>query len=197
MIEISTQPHYLAVITAATQSRNRPAAKAVVAALLEAEKSAKKARLTYPIDLLLGQWQLCFATGTRKLRQGGIALSSGFYLPGFVQAQIGFERLAEPPNALRITNQLQAATLRFQIVGPARYSTPKNLLAFDLTRMELSLLGRPLYRGQFRGGQAKTDAFDQTPIAKLPFFSFFLITAELIAARGRGGGLAIWARARD
>jgi len=196
MIEISTQPHYLAVITAATQAK-RPAAKVVVAALLEAEKSAKKARLTYPVDLLLGRWQLCFATGTRKLRQGGIALSSGFYLPGFVQAQIGFEQLAEPPNALRITNQLQAATLRFQIIGPARYSTPKNLLAFDFTQMELSLLGRLLYRGQFRGGQAKTDAFDQTPIAKLPFFSFFLITAELIAARGRGDGLAIWARVRD
>ena len=196
MIEISTQPHYLAVITAATQAK-RPAAKVVVAALLEAEKSAKKARLTYPVDLLLGRWQLCFATGTRKLRQGGIALSSGFYLPGFVQAQIGFERLAEPPDALRITNQLQAATLRFQIIGPARYSTPKNLLAFDFTQMELSLLGRLLYRGQFRGGQAKTDAFDQTPIAKLPFFSFFLITAELIAARGRGDGLAIWARVRD
>ena len=128
MIEISTQPHYLAVITAATQARNRPVAKAVVAALLEAEKAAKKERLTYPVDLLLGQWQLCFATGTRKLRQGGIALSSGFYLPGFVQAQIGFERLAEPPNALRITNQLQAATLRFQIVGPARYSPPQKPL---------------------------------------------------------------------
>ena len=114
-----------------------------------------------------------------------------------MQAQIGFERLAEPPDTLRITNQLQATTLRFQITGPARYSTPKNLLAFDFTQMELSLLGRLLYRGQFRGGQAKTDAFDQTPIAKLPFFSFFFITAELIAARGRGGGLAIWARARD
>jgi len=197
MIEISTQPHYLAVITAAAQARNRPAAKAVVAALLEAEKSAKNARLTYPVDLLLGEWQLRFATGTRKLRQGGIALSSGFYLPGFVQAQIGFERLAEPPDALRITNQLQAATLCIQITGPARYSTPKNLLAFDFTQMELSLLRQLFYRGQFRGGQAKTDAFDQTPIAKLPFFSFFLITAELIAARGRGGGLAIWARIRD
>ena len=30
------------------------------------------------------------------------------------------------------------------------------------------------------------------PIAKLPFFAFFLITENLIAARGRGGGLALW-----
>lgn len=199
MIQASVQPPYLTVIAAATQAQTRPAAKAVVAALLSAEKAAKQERLTYPVEALLGQWRLCFATGTRKLRQGGIALSSGFYIPNVVQAQIGFEELAEPSDSLGslcIHNQLQAGTLRFQITGPARYVNP-NLLAFDFTQIELSLLGHRFYHGQFRAGQAGALAFDQKPIAKLPFFSFFLITADLIAARGKGGGLAIWGRTPD
>lgn len=199
MIQASPQfphsPPYLTAITAATEAQNRPAAKAVVAALLDAEKAAKQQRLSYPVEALLGQWRLCFATGTRKLRRGGIALGSGFYLPGIVQAQIGFERLTEPPDALSIQNQLQLGTLRFRLTGPARYAGhPKNLLAFDFTQMQLSLLGRQLCRGQFRGSQAATPTFDQQPIAKLPFFSFFLVTADLMAARGRGGGLAIWVK---
>jgi len=35
--------------------------------------------------------------------------------------------------------------------------------------------------------------YDQ-PIAKLPFFAFFLVTEDFIAARGRGGGLALWVK---
>jgi len=35
--------------------------------------------------------------------------------------------------------------------------------------------------------------YDQ-PIAKLPFFAFFLVTEDFIAARGRGGGLALGLR---
>ena len=203
MVQASSQPQYLAVITAAAQAQNCPAPKAVVAALLAAEKSAKQQRLSYPVETLLGQWRLRFTTGTRRQKQGGIALGRGFYLPSFVQAQIRFEPLAEPAAASsthnqthsQIHNQLQVGALRFRLTGPMRYSSPKNLLAFDFIQMELSLLGRRLYRGQFRGGQAEASPFDQKPIAKLPFFSFFLITTDLIAARGRGGGLAIWVRA--
>ena len=34
--------------------------------------------------------------------------------------------------------------------------------------------------------------FNEQPIAKLAFFAFFLVTEDMIAARGRGGGLALW-----
>ncbi|MBE9256152.1 hypothetical protein IQ228_01760, partial [Dolichospermum sp. LEGE 00246] len=36
--------------------------------------------------------------------------------------------------------------------------------------------------------------FNEQPIAKLAFFAFFLVTEDMIAARGRGGGLALWIR---
>lgn len=188
----STPP--LSILTAAATLRSkRPAPQMVIEALLQAEKAAKQQRLVYPFDLLIGQWQLRFATGVRKVKRGGIALGKGFYLPPFVQGQIGFERSQSDPSWLGISNQLQVGGLRFQVFGPAKYLS-KNLLAFDFTQMDLNLFGRSLYRGNFRGGQAQAAAFDQKPIAKLPFFSFFLITEDLIAARGRGGGLAIWSK---
>lgn len=186
-----TNADFLDVLIAAAAGTHQPAPKAVVNALLEAEKAAKHQRLLYPVEDLLGEWQLCFATGTRKMRRGGIALSKGFYMPRLVQGQIGFAASPDP-NGLQISNQLQLGALRFRVTGPAKYLNKKNLLAFDFTQMELSVLGRSIYRGGFRGGQAQAAAFEQQPIAKLPFFSFFLITTDFIAARGRGGGLAIW-----
>lgn len=197
MPETLTPPDFAILTAAATSQSNRPAAASVVEALLQAEKFAKQQRLLYESDQLLGQWQLCFATGTRKLRRGGIALGKGFYLPRWVQGQIGFERQPESADQLKISNQLRVGAVCFRVEGPAKYLHKKNLLAFDFTQMQLSLVGRTIYRGSFRGGKSQAESFEQQPIAKLPFFSFFLVTEDLIAARGRGGGLAIWVKPRS
>jgi hypothetical protein len=195
MVEASSTTDLNLITAAATSSGQRPAAQTVVEALLQVEKAAKQQRVMYPPEALIGQWQLRFATGVRKAKRGGITLGKGFYMPSFVQAQIGFEwAVPADSHPLTISNQLQLGALRFQIFGPAKYLHKKNLLSFDFTQMDLILLGRSLYRGNFRGGQTEAAAFDQKPVAKLPFFSFFLITEELIAARGRGGGLAIWSK---
>lgn len=213
MVELSTEPSatsdFQNVLAAATSVVNRsdrstfsakncPSPATVVEALLQAERAAKQNRLLYSPEDLIGQWQLRFSTGTRKLRQGGIALGKGFYMPRFMQAQIGFEPAPDipTPDILRISNQLKLGTLCFQLQGPARYLNKKNLLAFDFTQMQLGLFGQTIYHGNFRGGQAQADQFAQQPISKLPFFSFFLINKNFIAARGRGGGLAIWTRVR-
>lgn len=197
MTQSLTTPDYLPTLVAATQFQksDRPSAKAVVEALLQAEKAAKQAQVSYPVEALLGQWQLWFTTSTRKQKSGGVALGKGFYIPQFVQAQIGFEPAdcSEPQAAsLQINNQLQLGPVCFQVSGPARYPGKKNLLAFDFTQTRFEIWNRALYQGNFRGGQSQVDRFNQQPIAKLPFFAFFLVTDTLIAARGRGGGLALW-----
>lgn len=211
MVELSTQSDFQEILAAAVgvnsndrslvSLKDRPSPTAVVEALLQAEKAAKQHRLLYSPKDLAGQWQLCFATGTRKLKQGGITLGKGFYIPPFVQAQIGFELAPESipspdnaPDTLKISNQLQLGTLRFQLQGPAKYLNKKNLLAFDFTQMQLSLFRQTIYRGNFRGGETQAAQFAKQPIAKLPFFSFFLVNERFIAARGRGGGLAIWTK---
>jgi hypothetical protein len=89
-----SSPTFLTILSQAARISSdepqRPNVDQVVEALLQAEKSAKQERRTYQFDQLNGDWQLCFATGTRKIRQGGIALKKGYYLPKFASAQLSF-----------------------------------------------------------------------------------------------------------
>lgn len=174
---------------------DRPPEEVVVNALLQAEKTAKQQRLLYPFESLQGKWRLCFATGTKKLaHRKGIALGKGFYVPKFARAQISFNTTTDVASRGEIGNSAQLGSVLLKLTGPAQYLGKKNLLAFDFTRMQISLFGRVVYSGQFPGSKAKDDNFYNQSIAKLPFFAFFLITEDFIAARGRGGGLALWIR---
>ncbi|TFI52910.1 hypothetical protein BLD44_018570 [Mastigocladus laminosus UU774] len=174
---------------------DRPKASAVVNALLQAEKATKQQKIQYPFTSLFGQWRLYFITGTRKLKKrGGIELGRGFYLPKLASAHICFAATDIADGKGEIANQVQLGPLLLKLTGPAKYLGKKNLLTFDFTQMHISLFGRVVYRQQIRGGESQTEDFYNQTIAKLPFFSFFLITEDLIAARGRGGGLAIWIR---
>jgi len=83
---------------------------------------------------------------------------------------------------------IRFSSVLLKLTGPAQYLGKKNLLAFDFTHMQLSVLIVP-HSGEFRGGKEKEMNFYDQPIAKL-LFAFFLVTEDFIAARGRGGGLA-------
>ncbi len=177
----------------------RPKAAAVVSALLEAEKAAKQQRLTYPMESLLGNWRLCFVTTAKAKEQSGIVRGRGWYLPKvFIKAHISFSKPAEMavenPGAAAIGNQLEVGAFTLKLTGPALYLGKKNILAFDFYQMQLSLFGRVIYSGNFRKGQGEEGDFYQRSIGELAFFSFFMVAEDFIAARGRGGGLALWIR---
>lgn len=176
----------------------RPSAAAVVNALLQAEKVAKQQRLVYPLESLFGHWQLYFTAPRNAHLRNGMAVGKGFYLPRIVPAQISFGAqtpIKEPSlSTAEISNSLQFGSLLFKLTGPAKYLGKKNLLAFDFTHVQLSLFGRAIYSGGFRGGKSGAVNFSTQSIAKLPFFAFFLISEGFIAARGRGGGLALWVK---
>ncbi len=177
---------------------DRPSAKAVVNALVQAEKAAKQQRLTYPLESLLGEWRLCFTAPRKAHLRSGVALGKGFYVPRIARAQISFSAGTptsdQSPGEVEISNWVQFGSLLFKLTGPARYLGKKNLLAFDFTHMQLCLFGRAVYSREFRGGKASAMDFYHQSIAKLPFFAFFLVTEDFIAARGRGGGLALWVK---
>jgi hypothetical protein len=200
-------PDFAATLTAAAmalQSKSpvRPTPSQVVQALLQAEKATKQQRLIYGWEALLGEWQLGFTAPRKAHFKGETAIGKGFYLPQFVPAQISFysptttlnqdERQALAQG--NIGNQVQVGALKLRFSGPARYLGKKNLLAFDFTQIQLSLFNRSIYQGTFRSGNAPTVDFDQRSISTLPFFAFFGVTDTWIAARGRGGGLALWVR---
>lgn len=193
----------------ADQSRSRPPTKAVVQALVQLEKVAKKQPTSYESADILGQWRLRFVANQKSRRQVGTAQGRGFYVPKFVTAQIQFQP-SETQNstdfdsggsnaeqsAIAIGNQLQLGPLAFKVSGPARRER-KNLVAFDFTQMQLQLFGQSLYQGNMQSKARADQPFAQQTIAKLPFFNFFYVSDSLIAARGRGGGLAIWSRVAE
>jgi hypothetical protein len=184
------------IAAAYREGRKPPAAEVVVNALLQAEKTAKQQRLNYPPTSLIGKWQLCFATGTKKVRKrGGIILGKGFYVPKLVKIYISFSTTMEEALVRgEIANQVELGSISLKLTGPAQYLGKKNLLGFDFTQMQISLFDRVVYNQPIRSGKVQSEDFYNQSIAKLPFFAFFLVTEDFIAARGRGGGLAIWAK---
>jgi hypothetical protein len=174
------------------QKQSRPDGKTLTAALLATEKAAKLTRRSLPLGSLLGTWRLCFSAGKKAKFQSGEPQGNGFYVPKLAIARITFARSEASEDSLVIKNELQIGPLTVRFTGPARYPGKKNLLAFDFTHLELQCFGLTIYSGKV--GKRDEPSFAATPIAKLPFFAFFAATDEYIAARGRGGGLAIWIR---
>lgn len=183
-------------------SQSRPPAPSVVQALVQLEKVAKKQPTTYESAEILGQWRLRFVANQKAREQAGRVSGRGFYVPQFVQAQIQFQP-SETQNstgsdtvrsAIAIGNQLRLGPIAFTVNGPARRER-KHLLAFDFTQMQLQLFGQSLYQSNMQNKSRSDQPFAQQPLSKLPFFNFFYVSENLIAARGRGGGLAIWSRA--
>lgn len=201
-LSLSGSPSFVVTLSKAaqafqTRSGPRPDQAEIVKALLEAEQTAKHQRSTYPLAALMGDWQLCFTAPQKPHFKAGIPTGRGFYAPQFAPAQISFFPAESPqadPAIACIGNQVSLGSLVFRLTGPARYISKKNLLAFDFTQMQLSVKGRSLLQRPFRSGKTGDTSFAEAPIAKLPFFAFFLITDKFIAARGRGGGLALWVR---
>ena len=185
-----------------TQSHTKPEPNSVVEDLLNYEKSAKKDRKKYSFQQLIGTWRLCFITGTKKTRRrAGIVLGAGRYLPQWVKIQITYSspsEVVELPEDMALTagqveNSVQVAGLKLSLTGPVKLLKQK-ILAFDFTQIKVQLFGKIIYQGSIRGGAETVEKFYTESIQKQAFFAYFLVEDNLIAARGRGGGLALWGK---
>jgi hypothetical protein len=176
----------------------RPTMTAMLEALVTAEKQAKRDRQVIPESALHGQWRLCFVGDRQTRQQAGQLRGRGRYVPQAIPAQISFQ-----PQGT-IGNQLQLGGLEIKFSGPFVYPGKKNLLVFDFTHLQVQLFGLKLYAGRFSSGKkagsnrltAATETVSLQP-AQHPFFAFFATHPQWIAARGRGGGLALWIRANQ
>ncbi|MEG4421497.1 hypothetical protein QUA70_23350 [Microcoleus sp. LAD1_D5] len=191
----------ISVLEQVAKSNTKPSPAAVVAALLEAEKKAKKNKVCYSFEQLIGNWQLCFITGTKKTRQkAGIVLGAGRYIPQWI-AKIQIAYSAEPvaggeadSEIGRVENSVQVGAIALTLSGPTKFLVNKNILAFDFTRITVKVLGKTVYQGFIRGGEAREGEFFSLSVGKQAFFAYFLVEDGIVAARGRGGGLALWGR---
>lgn len=191
----------LSILEQAAQSNSKPSPDAVVAALLEAEKNAKKYKIRYSFEQLIGNCQLCFITGTKKTRQkAGIVLGAGRYIPQWIaKIQIAYSAAPvaegeENSETGRVENSVQVGAIKLTLSGPTKFLVNKNILAFDFTRIAVKVLGKTVYQGFIRGGEAREAEFFSLSVGKQAFFAYFLVEDGIIAARGRGGGLALWGR---
>ncbi|AFZ45857.1 hypothetical protein PCC7418_3753 [Halothece sp. PCC 7418] len=190
-----------AVIEAAIQETksSRPQPETVVSALVNLEKAGKKATTTASYEQLIGKWRLCLITGTKKTRQrAGIMLGAGRYLPTWIKIHLSYHQNPDlsltDAEAGCVENSVSIAGLTFTLSGPTKFFPKQKLLAFDFTAIKLQIGGTVLYSGNIRGGQSSRDQFYQEPIKKQAFFRYFSREDTYIAARGRGGGLAVWRR---
>lgn len=163
---------------------------------------------------LNGKWRLVYTSGTKKV--AGSLKKVGFggsYFP--VPAIQSFDM-----DKGRIRNGIYLGPIKFFFDGPFIYREKLAILEFTFTRVSLGLgpLGPWSYdiddgkwdavkmaeqgasegQGMVEKGGADSKSKDKSskPGAN-PFFKFVHTDDECTAARGRGGGLALWAREGD
>lgn len=179
----------------ADSSGQLPASAAVVKTLIEAEKSAKQTKVRHVYSQLLGVWRLGFITGVKRTRQrAGIVLGAGRFLPKWIKVSLTYSQADLAPDQGTIQNRVALGPMQLILTGPTRFWPKTNILAFDFTRMKVLLSGLKLYEGFIRGGQNQEAKFYEQSVKDQAFFTYFLVADRYIAARGRGGGLALWMR---
>ena len=182
--------------TLSTKKSELPGSSELVKSLLEVEKAAKKNKPDRTFLNLIGVWNLRFITGTKKNRKrAGIALGAERYIPSWLKIKIAYSCDREPKlNLGRVRNTVELGFLSFSLTGPVKFLESKNILAFDFTAISIEIFGNDLYSGYIRNGAAREAEFYNQKISQQAFFTYFAIENNVIAARGRGGGLALWGK---
>jgi len=178
---------------------DRPAPDAVVAAMLTLERASKRDRAAVPLPQLLGTWRLAFVTGTQKTRKrAGKAIGAGRYLPGLPTIHIHYRSADDPqrPGLGRAVNRVALGAIALTVTGPIEAIAGKRILAFDFTRWSVAIGSWTAFSGELGGGADSDADFADRPLKTRPFFNYFWVSETAIAARGKGGGLAMWVRVR-
>jgi hypothetical protein len=174
-----------------------------VQTLQQLEKRSPSTSATYAD--LLGTWRLLMITGTQKAqKQASSVLQSGRFLPRWLRieltycsdlpksCQLGTD--ADPTEWGRVVNRVQLGAIALTLTGPARFYPQRQILAFDFTHLKVELFQQVLYQGGMRGGATQEAAFVEQTLKTQAFFKYFWIQPDSLAARGKGGGLALWVR---
>lgn len=178
---------------AANPKLDSPDSSELVEALLYLEKLAKKEKTEYQLSDLVGCWNLRFITGTKKSRKkAGVVLGAGKYIPKLIKIQIAYTKSDDSSDKGRVVNSVRVGLLDLSVSGPIKFLAPKNILVFDFTYLTLKIFGWKIYDNYLKNGAIAEREFEQKKLATQAFFSYFLVRENTIAARGKGGGLALW-----
>ena len=128
------------------------------------------------------RWRLVFTSGTKEVQKAmkGAGQGSGKYFP-ITAVQRWDATQGQIENGIFLGH---LAALTFS--GP--YAMKGKKLSFDFDTLAIKLGPKKF------SFNLKAKITNYTPSPKDPFFLFFYVGEDLVAARGRGGGVAFWAR---
>lgn len=176
----------------------KPSTARVIEALRQLERSCKNLPPAN-YEQLMGTWRLRLVSSAQQ----GKGTPRGRWIPHWLQISltytdesVGGTSPTQPSlhraNTGTVYNQVQWSILHLTLTGPTQFRPQQRILAFDFTRLEVRGFGHPIYQGFIRGGITKEEQFEQLPLKQQAFFRMFWISPRLLAARGKGGGLALW-----
>lgn len=172
-----------------------PDSSQVVNILLKLEKNFKQEKDSYCLSDLVGSWNLRLITGTKKTRKkAGIILGKGKYIPQLVKIKITYKNEPSIINTGEVINSVKLFFLELSLIGPIKFLPSKRILAFDFTYLKISVWGLNIYQGYIQNGRERKKLFADKKLKDQAFFKYFLIKDNFIAARGKGGGIALWTR---
>lgn len=147
------------------------------------ELQSRKSGSGLKMEGVIGHWQLQEIWGKTDKEPSN---ASGRFLR-FLQALLTIEDAGE--GRLAISNSITLGPLKLCFLGPGTLKQKRPLLVFWFTQLQFSLARRVLF----------TLPLPEPKRGKEPFFA--LIARDTtptgwawLAARGRGGGLALWVR---
>ena len=162
--------------------------------LLERERHRRQAGSGVNLAALIGSWRLerIWSKGSLRPAQFGAALLRGLS----ARLQLAPDEAAAEAGGLRLVNSVRLGALELRFEGVGRLQGRRPLLVFRFDRLRLLLGGRVLMER----------ALPPPDPLRRPFFALIaserpgpgelapLMGSSLgwLAARGRGGGLALW-----
>uniref|UniRef100_A0A7S0T5Q3 Uncharacterized protein n=1 Tax=Erythrolobus madagascarensis TaxID=708628 RepID=A0A7S0T5Q3_9RHOD len=166
-------------------------------------------------DMLLlapcGKYELVYATGKEVVKRDRSDSSNvkriarGFYWPSWlVNAGISFapdESTNDSKNIKgAVENSARCGALELRFRGRYEWIPAARKLSFNFYEMIIRLGSMTLMKRELvdlRTVTSQAEYFDRSEqIRTLPFFIFFESNDSFAAARGRGGGLALWKRTK-
>lgn len=178
----------------ANTRKTRPSASTAGGALLALEKEQKKNRAQTKLEDLVGQWELTLTASGKPNKKG--LFDRPVYFPITTRQTFipdsGAGDGAAPTTTGIFDNCIYFAGCELRFFGPYRWERKRNLLLFTAATcvVKVGPLGSWTFDDIDKGGSEIATRTAKT----LPFFTFFYAKNGIAAARGRGGGVALYRR---
>lgn len=172
--------------TSYLQGGRRPPPRVVRESILQLEKVQRRNKISSDVTKLLGQWRLVFIAD----QESSLPWKTLFFPLRAHQTFTGTDESGEFDNGVFLLGK----SLFFRVIGPFRWVARGNRLEFSVDRLKL---GAGPWEFVQDGLDKDGYSLEGRTSKDLPFFTFFCIRDDIAVARGRSGGLALYARVPD